>query len=90
MDEATFFLKTPYVHVSVRPQKVESNAVYCTQRTCVIILLLYVYVYTCLTSVHISPHDTYIRTVRNIKVEFTVVSCRILFFTCPLLSSHLQ
>jgi hypothetical protein len=63
-DEATFLLKTPYLllHVPVRPQEVKSNAVYCTQHTCVIILYIYMYmyVYTCPTSVHVSPHDTYI------------------------------
>ena len=52
----------------------------------------YMYVDTCPTSVHVSPHDIYMYSVHtvhvylNIKVEVTVVSCRI---TCPLLSSHL-
>ena len=59
-DEATFLLKTPYLllHVLVQPQEVNSDAVYCTQHACVIIL--FIYVYTCPTSVNVSPHDTYI------------------------------
>ena len=67
----------------------ETNAVYCTQHSYVVIILyiyMYMYVYTYPTSVHVT-HTVHVYL--NIKVEFTVVSCHILFFTCPLLSSHL-
>ena len=74
-----YFSPQDSIFITLRPQEVKSNAVYCTQHTCVIIL--YVYVYTCPTSVHVSPHDTYVHvhTVHvylNFKTEF---NCCILF-----------
>ena len=54
----SIFLTTCFVYI--KPQEVKSNAVYCTQHSFVVIILyVYMYVYTCPTSVHLSFHDTY-------------------------------
>ena len=58
-DEATFLLHTPYLllHVPVQPHEcyILYTAYMCDN---IIRVYVYMYVYTCPTSVNVSPHDT--------------------------------